>query len=285
MPADSAARRLTKRALAPLLNDAVYGWVHAASIARDIRAGRYAEPELDLVPLAVKRGETVLDLGANLGMYLPALSRAVGPPGRVCAFEPIPYTAATLRKVKALLRLQNVEIVPRGCAEHDARVAFRVPVQDSGALSTGQAHMERRNDHHPGEETQVRWSRNTLIEADVVALDSYLAGQTQISLIKADIEGAELYAFEGAAGLIERDRPTVICEINPWFLEGFGIQLTELLAFFSASNYRLYEYRGQDRRLAPVADLAGLEEDNYVFVHPSRLDRLAPILSPVPAAP
>src|SRR2546423_7624118 len=114
MPANSAARRLIKRVLAPLLNETTYGWAHAASIARDIRARRYTEPEMALVPMALRPGDTALDLGANLGMYLPALSQAVERSGKVYAFEPIPYTVATLAKVVKLLRLRNVEVVPKG---------------------------------------------------------------------------------------------------------------------------------------------------------------------------
>lgn len=274
MPADSSARRLAKRVLSPLLNDTTYGWAHAASVARDIRAGRYAEPELDLVPLTLRAGETALDLGANLGWYVEAMSRASAPRGRVYAFEPIPYTVATLRKVVKLLRLRNIEVVSKACGAEAARVAFEVPLQESGAYSTGQAYMQRRNDDHPGKEEQVRWSETESVEVDVIALDAYVPPAAEVALIKADIEGAELLAFEGAAVLIERHRPTVICEINPWFLDGFGIGTAELVSFFADRGYSLYRYRDRDRRLEAIADIGAIVEDNYVFVHPSRRGRL-----------
>jgi FkbM family methyltransferase len=262
-----------------LLSENAYSWAHAASIARDIRAGRFAEPELAIVPHAARAGETVLDLGANLGMYLPALSTVVGETGTVYAFEPIPYTFRTLTHVKTLLRLRNVMLVPKGCADTDARVTFEVPVQGSGAAATGQAYLGRRNDGRAGWERQVRWTRTEPVEADVVKLDSFLSDASDISLIKADIEGAELLAFHGAVKLIERWLPTVICEINPWFLDGFGLGLHDLLGFFSDRQYVLYKLDDGDRRLRTVAEAAGLEEDNYVFVHPKRLARLDVILA------
>ena len=285
MGADSATRRLIKRALAPVLNETTYGWAHAISIARDIRAGRYTEPELELVTMALQPGDTALDLGANLGMYLPALSRAVGASGKVYAFEPIPYTGATLAKVIKLLRLRNVELVQMGCGEHSERTSFEVPVQASGALMTGQAHLARRDDDHAGKETQVRWARTTSFPAEVVSLNSYLADVRDVALIKADIEGGELPAFRGASEIIERDWPTVICEINPWFLEGFGINLGDLLRFFAHRGYDLYRYLDEHLRLVPVAEPGGIVEDNYVFVHPSRRDRFEPVLDTIdPAA-
>ena len=76
--------------------------------------------------------------------------------------------------------------------------------------------------------------------------------------------------------MIGEHLPTVICEINPWFLEGFGIALEALLGFFSERGYRLYHYRneGGQGRLREVAP-EEVEEDNYVFIHPSRSERFA----------
>jgi hypothetical protein len=117
------------------------------------------------------------------------------------------------------------------------------------------------------------------VVAEVVALDEFLPRVESLSLIKCDIEGAELLCFRGAERLIGEHRPTVICEINPWFLEGFGINLEELLGFFDVRGYKLYRYveDGPARRLREVA-AAEVEEDNYVFIHPSRLERFTGLL-------
>jgi len=45
--------------------------------------------------------------------------------------------------------------------------------------------------------------------------------------------------IRGAKELIAKHLPTVICEINPWFLEGFGVQLEELTGFFFDQGYQL----------------------------------------------
>lgn len=278
MPAHSPARRAAKRLLRPLLNDRVYGLVQAISIARDIRAGAFVEAEMDLVPSALLPGETALDIGANLGMYLPVLSRAVGRDGHVYAFEPIPYTVATLRRVVRLLRLRNVTINAQGCSERAGHMTFTVPLQESGALMTGQAHIADRDDDHSGKEAQVRWQRTTTIDAEVVALDDCLPQLAEVSLIKCDIEGGELHAFRGAAELIALNHPTVICEINPWFLDGLGIRLAELTGFFAAKGYSLYSYDDARRRLDRVTDLDQVVEDNYVFLHPDKRSRLSGFL-------
>ena len=277
MPANSSLRRAVKRLARPLLTDRAYSAVQAIAIVRDVRREAYGEPELALVAAAVRPGESVIDVGANLGMYVAAMSGAVGPRGAVYAFEPIPFTCMTLRTVVALRRLRNVVVTDQGCAEHAGEVTFTVPMQDTGALSTGQAHRSDRDDARQGRDHQVRWTKTTTITAGVVALDGVIPSSREISLIKCDVEGAELAALRGAKGIIGRDHPTVICEINPWFLEGFGIALDDLLGFFADRGYRCYHYDETRRQLEAVAR-DRITEDNYVFVHPRRRPRLAGLL-------
>lgn len=277
---NSSPRRAVKRLAAPLLGERAYSWLQALSIARDIRSGAFTEPEMALVAPAVRRGESVIDVGANLGMYLREMSRAVGPQGVVYAFEPIPFTCMTLRKIVGLGRLHNVRISATGCADRAGTATFQVPLQAAGALSTGQAHLGIRDDAHPGRAEQVRWTEAAAVAADVVMLDDVIPGGREVSLIKCDVEGAELLALRGAAQIIRRDQPTVICEINPWFLEGFGIGLGDLLGFFADQGYGCYRYDGA--RLTPVVSDDQIVEDNYVFVHPRRRSRLSGLLLGAP---
>jgi hypothetical protein len=158
-------------------------------------------------------------------------------------------------------------------------------VQTSGAFAAGQAYIAGRRDDREGKESQVRWSGTRQVECEVVKLDDFMPPVEQLSLIKCDIEGAELLAFRGAKKLIAKHLPSVICEINPWFLEGFGIRLEELISFFADQGYRLYHYRGSDggtsdgeRKLYHV-DIEDVVEDNYFFVHSTRLSRFSSILA------
>src|SRR5206468_2011173 len=139
------------------LPQAGYSYLQGLSMARDIRTGAYSEPELDLLPLAARPGDTVVDMGANFGLYTYHLSRAVGPSGRVYAFEPVPYTNATLRRVAARLGVRNAEIASKGCSDRGGRVTFSLPLQASGAISAGQAHIGSRDDDRAAKESQVRW--------------------------------------------------------------------------------------------------------------------------------
>lgn len=280
MAANSALRRAIKKVLYSFPGNSSYKYFQAVSKAKDIRNGSWSEPELDLIPLAVRQGETALDLGANFGLYSYHLSRALGPSGRVYAFEPVPFTFETLQLVSRILRFRNVTLFEKGCSAEGGRISFEVPVQASGAFAAGQAYIGGRRDDREGKEEQVRWAGTRQVVCDVIKLDEFLPSIEELPLIKCDVEGAELLAFRGAGKLIANHLPSVICEINPWFLEGFGIRLDELLTFFSDQGYRLYHYRqNEGQAVLTLVEPKAVVEDNYVFIHPSRLERFSSILA------
>jgi FkbM family methyltransferase len=274
--ADSAPRRILKRVLAPILTDRTYQLIQSVAMAWDIRSGAMSEPEIDLIRYAVREGDTAIDIGANYGLYSYHLSRAVAANGRVYAFEPIPFTAGAFRLIARLLSFRNVELIEKGCGEAAGEVAFTVPVQESGAIIAGTVHMGARNNDRPGHERHARFTRTKKVTCQVVTVDDYLGNLKDVSFLKCDIEGADLYALRGAKRLIEQHHPIVVCEINPWFLEGFGIRVEDIVGFFAERGYGLFRYEQGRLRARSAADVV---EDNWVFVHPDRQIRVAPLLA------
>lgn len=291
MGANSLPRRFAKRLLAPLLNESTYSLLQAAAMGWDIRRGAWYEPELELLPLAVRPGETAIDIGANYGLYAYHLSRVVGPNGRVYSFEPIPFTARTFRHIQRALGFSgNVELVAKGCGEKAGEVSFTVPVMSTGAISAGLVHMGR-NDERPGKEKHVNYDTRQ-VTCEVVTIDDYLVGAENVSLVKCDIEGADLYAMRGAKRTLERHKPTVIIEITPWYLEGFGLEVNDVTGFFDELGYECFRYdngtpQGVNVRPTQSPSIARLVptppeaivEDNWVFIHPARRGRFASLLS------
>jgi FkbM family methyltransferase len=269
-----------KKVLAPVLNERTYRIFQGLAMAYDIRSGTWAEPELDLIKYAVREGETAIDIGANYGLYAFHLSRAVGRRGKVYAFEPVPFTVGVFKLIARLLQFRNVELVEKGCSAENGQVSFTVPVQDNGAIIAGTVHMAGRDNERAGREQHARFQRSKQITCDVVALDRFLPQLQSIPFIKCDIEGADLYAMRGARKILETHRPTVLIEINPWFLEGFGLRVDDIVGFFSQLGYQLYRYEQGRLRAHSAAEVV---EDNWVFVHPSRRDRLAPLLQSQPS--
>jgi FkbM family methyltransferase len=275
MPPNSIPRRVVKQAFAPFVGTRPYRIVQALAMGWDIRMGGWREPEMDLIDYVVQPGDVAIDIGANYGVYSYLLSRAVGPKGRVYAFEPIPSTVESFGLITRALGLSNVEIVPKGCGDKAGPVSFRLPIQDNGAVIAGTVHMTGRDDDRDGKARHARYEKTAEITCDVVRLDDWLPDLKNVSFVKCDIEGADYYALRGARGIIERNRPLIVCEINPWFLEGFGLKVETLVGFLEDLGYACYRYA--EKRLVPTpADK--VEEDNWVFVHRERRVPVAALL-------
>ena len=266
-------RKLIKYLLSPLRQSSIYEDIQAWSMSRDILSGRLSEPELDLLPYAVKSGETVLDIGANFGMYTYPLAQLVGKEGKVYAFEPIPFTYQTLEKVVKRLSIDSVVLRKEAVSTEKGELSFTIPIATSGQLMAGQAHFGTRDDDHSGKETQVRWNKTTTITCPTISLDEELQGIKNLSFIKIDIEGGEFFAFEGGKKTINHFLPTVLIEINPWFLDGFDLQLADLLDPFEKLEYEIFKYEENPNKLYRINHKSQIVEDNYLLIHPKFKER------------
>lgn len=264
MSANSLPRRIVKRVAAPLLNEATYSFLQAAAMGWDIRRGTWFEPEIDFALRVVNYGDTVIDIGANFGLWAHHLSRAVGAKGRVHSFEPIPFTARTFRVLSHALRFaSNTTLHEVGCGEKNETVVFKVPVMNTGAISAGLVHMGR-NDDRPGREVFARFPTTKDVPCRVVRIDDHLPNLQRLRMIKCDIEGADLFALRGARRTIETHKPVLVVEITPWFLEGFGTKVEDVTGFLRELGYRAYRFR--DGSLTPTLD-DDIVEANWVFLH------------------
>jgi len=90
------------------------------------------EDEIRFVRRWLRPGMRAVDVGANYGLYTVALAKAVGPEGRVWAFEPAPDTAQFL---DATLRLNDLGHVLLTRAAVSSRATTRQlwPCDGSGA--------------------------------------------------------------------------------------------------------------------------------------------------------
>src|SRR5713226_9211768 len=79
----------------------------------------FEEAEIAFVEMLLQPGMTVVDAGANHGLYTLLASKRVGRSGRVIAFEPSPRERKRLRRHLWVNRCKNVNVQP--CALGDER--------------------------------------------------------------------------------------------------------------------------------------------------------------------
>lgn len=195
--------------------------------------------EIGALTAALRPGEAAADVGANKGSDPPWLSRAVGPSGRVVAFEPQPALADYLVRACRAARLENVVVEAAGVSEAGGTRTLFVP--GAGGPSPG-ASLEP---PAPGGGVARR------IAVPVVRLDDYFRAEPRrVGAIKVDVEGHELAVLRGAEETLSHHGPVVVfeCEIRHVGPEG----LSAALDFFAARGYRgAFVRRG---RLVPLED-------------------------------
>lgn len=168
-------------------------------IGRALREyGEWAESELTLLTGLIAPGDTVIDVGANIGTHTLSFSRAVGPSGRVIAFEPHPVLFQLLRHNLEQNRAANVRV--ENAAVGSSRGTVRIPTIDlQSHANFGSFTVEvLESSPDPG--------------VPMVAVDEVDVGRPR--LLKVDVEGWEPEVLRGAARTIREARPFILFEAN-----------------------------------------------------------------------
>jgi FkbM family methyltransferase len=175
---------------------------------------------------AVEPGDTVFDVGANIGFFATLLSRWAGPDGRVFAFEPEPANLGMLRGNLEANDCDNVRVVPCALGAEPGAATFSL---DEATGSTG-----RLGGTKTAGELAVGSGKLSLMETRVETIDALCARDGLIpDVIKMDIEGSEIYALTGARLTLDEHRPVVVSELA-------GDEGTLVLGLLYGRGYRFW---------------------------------------------
>jgi len=163
--------------------------------------GEYSYGEVQLFEQVLRPGEVVVEVGANIGAHTLALAKAVGPAGRVFAFEPQRILSQTISANLALNSITNGVI--RNEAVGAAAGVLAVPSLDyCAAANYGGLPL--------GPEAGWLEKKVPFEEIPVVTLDSVQL--LRCRLLKIDVEGMEADVLRGAKETIARCRPLLYVE-------------------------------------------------------------------------
>jgi FkbM family methyltransferase len=186
-------------------------------LRRQMRAG---DLSVALTEHLVQPGGVALDIGARWGTYTSLLARAVGPAGRVYAFEPNPQHAAALRNIARSYR--NVQLYEVAASEEAGTAVLHIPIVGDRA-SDGLASLARPSAPH------------RTIQIERCRLDDLTF--ERIDFIKCDAEGHELPVFRGGEATLRRLRPLLLVEIEQRHI---GADVEATLTYLDRLDYSGY---------------------------------------------
>jgi FkbM family methyltransferase len=179
-----------------------------------IRKGQRESLMATLLEDAVRPGTTVIDVGAYIGHFTLLAARAAGPSGRTYAFEPDPRDYSWL--------VRNVEV--NGFTDRVATEAVAV----TGRTGTALLHLARQDTS----QSSIVFPRDAIdsVRVPTVALDAHLTSEGEVSVVKIDVEGAEMEALDGMERtLASSPDVSLFIEVNPRALEAAGSSTRVLL--------------------------------------------------------
>lgn len=190
----------------------------------------------------VREGDTVYDIGANIGYVSLSLAKRVGPNGHVAAFEPLPQNILALRNNIKRNELSNVRVFEVAASDKRGQAAFRV-AENSATASL----MWHRRD------PLAREFMISTVPVDELVASGDCVGNPKF--VKIDVEGAEGLVLLGMQNTISSARPVVFVECSD-----AGREITWRV-------FKNLEYQCQSAITGePITQLSGYGHSDFLWV-------------------
>lgn len=161
--------------------------------------GVYEKHETAIIQSVVRKGDWVIDVGANIGYFTVLFAKLTGAFGRVYAYEPNPKIRALLSRSVMMNYFQDrVRLSGLAVADRAGTATFNV----SETIAGGSSLLDNAFDHSSFGMEADSFDRSVM-EVETQRLDSLFDTTIPIRLLKIDVEGAEPYVFAGADGLLK----------------------------------------------------------------------------------
>ncbi len=160
-------------------------------------------PEIHYLPEIINRGDTCIDIGANLGYYTVFMSLLAGKSGKVYAVEPVPLFRQIWEDNIRRKGENNVRMLPYALGETKKTVKMGMPAPD-GIVHHGMTKIVQDKNKH----------FHKHFEAEMKIPDQLFSDIPRIDFIKIDIEGYEYHVLTNMVKTIRKHHPKLQIELS-----------------------------------------------------------------------
>ena len=169
----------------------------------------------------IHNGNTVLDIGANIGFHSLYFAELVGNNGQVIAFEPVPVNFEKLNYNISLNNFRN--IFPHNSALGNKTEQLSIAVDE--------------NSSNPGAYNLFDHSGDILINCLV---GDEILGHEKVDFIKIDVEGYESFVFDGLRKTIHKNRPRIVFEYDSNYHLKTNLPKDYIFSLLRPMNYSFF---------------------------------------------
>jgi FkbM family methyltransferase len=179
------------------------------------------EPELKLAfKTIIKKGDTILDIGANVGFHSLYFAELAGKNGKVLAFEPVPYNFDVLNTNIKLNSYENINV--KNIALGNKNEQLLIDADE--------------NSENPG-------SFNLFANNGQVAIKCAIGDEVikeKVDFIKIDVEGYEAFVINGLINTIETYKPNIVFEYDVNYIQKTGLPKNYIVDLLSPLGYSFH---------------------------------------------
>ena len=207
------------------------------------------ETEMEFWRSRLQPGMTVIDVGANAGVYTFSAAQKVGKTGQVIAIEPFAGCANLLQETCRINELSQVKVCHGAASDRSGK--SKLSLKASSELN---------------ELSDRDLPEGTYEEVNCFTLDSLIETYQldRIDYLKIDAEGHEVPVLQGSDRILGEFRPVILYE-NIAGSQSSNLPVAELLI---SKGYDLFTYQPFLQQLIPVLELTALQGSLNVIAVP-----------------
>lgn len=209
-------------------NGSLMWYFRNSAIGRSLFYNGYFEnDEIVILKRFVKKLDTVIDIGANIGYHTIMLSDLVGAGGEVYSVEPYSKNYEILKKNIILNKLRNVYADKLCIGEKDGEIGIRI--YDDYAFNSI-LNINRIKKLDIKEKTRM------------LTLDKFVDDRNirKLDFIKMDVEGYEYMILKGAEKTLSKYKPLILCEIYDENIRPLNISVSDVIGILLKYKYSCF---------------------------------------------
>lgn len=172
-------------------------------------------------------GDTIIEIGANVGTETVGFRDIVGARGKVIAFEPLPANFQAIKQLIALNHWDNVVLINSALGDRNGQVTFVPPpskqISGVGYIIADQKPLTAQ-----------------VIDVECTRLDALGGEIGAAQMVFCDTEGAETMVWRGAQEYLRQYQPAMVLEASPKLLRRAGSSIQELHQEIRNAGYRAF---------------------------------------------